>query len=170
MLVVIGTGRGVFNIYPFKQNIRDPQILASVSEFMPQILICAYYSAYHKDDHAIYNSIFIKRFKKMSFYHFYIADNVILWTPKSKFAVSVTRSLFLCVIFCRSLFVLFLLAIVFDLRILITPLVFSNPSYITHLHCSIFQYTSSSIGTGTDESDFASGFSGQDEASAELLL
>jgi len=47
--------------------------------------------------------------------------------------VRVIRSLVLCVMLCRSLFVLFLLANVlssfFDLRILITPLVSSNSSY-----------------------------------------
>jgi hypothetical protein len=40
--------------------------------------------------------------------------------------VCVTRSIVFCVVFCRLLFVLFLLA--FDLRILITPLVSSNSS------------------------------------------
>ena len=58
-----------------------------------------------------------------------------------------TRSLVLCVMFCRSLFVL--LPIVFwplrcpsffDLRILITPLVSSNSSYYRPIYCcmSIF--------------------------------
>jgi hypothetical protein len=68
--------------------------------------------------------------------------------------VRVTRSLVLCV-FCRSLFILFLLAIVlsvllsfffwplcclsFDLRILITPLVSSNSSsYIFLIHWLTF--------------------------------
>jgi len=46
--------------------------------------------------------------------------------------VRVARSLVFCVMFCRSSFVLFLLTIVsfFDLRLLITPLVSSNFSYM----------------------------------------
>ena len=42
--------------------------------------------------------------------------------------IHVTRSFVLCVIFCRSLFVLFFWPLVFDLQILITPLVSSNSS------------------------------------------
>ena len=52
--------------------------------------------------------------------------------------VRVTRSLVLCVMFCRSLFVLLffffcqLCCLSFDFWILITPLVFSNYSYSWH--------------------------------------
>ena len=49
--------------------------------------------------------------------------------------VCVAQSLVLCVIFCRSLFVLlyFFFCLFFDLRILITPLVSSNSSLKSYL-------------------------------------
>ena len=58
-----------------------------------------------------------------------------LISPPVVSGVRVTRSLVLCVLFCRSLFVLLsfffwpLCSLSFDLRILITPLVSSSPSY-----------------------------------------
>ena len=46
--------------------------------------------------------------------------------------VHVSRSFVFCVMFCRSLFVLLVIMFLFffDLRILITPLVSSNPSLV----------------------------------------
>ena len=58
--------------------------------------------------------------------------------------VRVTRSLVLCVRFCRSLFVLFFLPLCclsFDLRILITPLVSSNSSWCRfHIYLFFFLF------------------------------
>jgi len=60
--------------------------------------------------------------------------------------IRIAQSLFFCVVFCRSLFVLIHLAIVlfiFDLRLLITPLPTSNFSYPCcfgwYLCCSLYQ-------------------------------
>ena len=69
---------------------------------------------------------------------------LLLWMPtrpeyKSSYRVFVARSLASCVMFCRSLFVLFLLLLCclsFDLPLLIIPLVSSNYSYWILKHCS----------------------------------